>query len=140
MVNLLDEFNNKVKVRATDTSKKSVKFNIGDTLSVAYRITEGTNTRIQNFEGVIIAKSKDFENYSSSFVVRKISAGVGVERKFLFHSPLVEGIKVIRSGVVNRAKLYFLRKLKGKKARIREDLSVYVNSKTKNIDVKQEEN
>jgi large subunit ribosomal protein L19 len=128
MVNLLNKFNEE-KLSLLDKNKV-ISFNVGDTVSVSYRITEGNNTRIQVFKGIVIAKSKDFKNYNSSFVVRKISAGIGVERKFLFNSPLVEGVKVERAGVVNRAKLYFLRKLKGKGARIKEDLSALNDDKS----------
>ena len=102
--------------------KKVVPFNVGDVVSVSYRITEGANTRIQNFEGIVIAKSKKEENYNSTFVVRKISSGIDVERKFLFHSPLVEEIKLIKKGIVNRAKLYYMRDRRGKSERIKEDL------------------
>ncbi|MDR2527247.1 MAG: 50S ribosomal protein L19 [Rickettsiales bacterium] len=123
MVNLLEKFNNEKKQKRADFSGKFIKFNVGDVVSVAYKITEGATTRIQNFEGVVLAKSKKPDSYNSSFVVRKISDGVGVERKFLFHSPLVDSIKLVRSGIVNRAKLYYLRKLTGKATRIKEDLS-----------------
>ena len=98
------------------------RWHVGDTIIVAYRITEGNNTRVQNFEGIVIAKNKDINNYDASFVVRKISHEVGVERKFMFHSPLVEEITFVRKGTVKRAKLYFLRNLRGKAARIKEDI------------------
>ena len=121
-MNLLNKFNENKAKKAAENNKKCVEFDVGDTISVAYRITEGNNTRVQNFEGVVIAKSKKPSNYDSSFVVRKISHEIGVERKFLFHSPLVEEITFVRKGVVRRAKLYFLRNLKGKATRIKEDL------------------
>lgn len=126
-MNLLEKFNATQSQKTTENKKKCTAFNVGDTISVAYRITEGNNTRVQNFEGIVIAKSKKPENYNASFVIRKISHEIGVERKFLFHSPLIEEIVFVRKGIVNRAKLYYLRNLKGKATRIKEDL----RSKTK---------
>lgn len=90
----------------------------GDTLRVNVRVREGDKERIQVFEGVCIARKNG--GVSETFTVRKISNGVGVERIFPLHSPTVESIKVVRRGVVRRAKLYYLRKLRGKAARIRE--------------------
>ncbi len=98
------------------------KFQSGDTVSVKYKITEGATTRLQAFQGVVIAKSKSDNNYNSTFTVRKISSGVGVERKFVTHSPLVSSIEVMKRGVVRRAKLYYLRDLTGKASRIKERL------------------
>lgn len=130
-MNLLNKFNEARSSKTAENKKKYTEFDVGDTISVAYRISEGANTRIQNFEGVVIAKSKKPENYNSSFVVRKMSHEIGVERKFLFHSPLVEEIKFVRKGDVRKAKLYHLRDLKGKAARIKEDLAVKSNKKDK---------
>lgn len=130
-MNLLNKFNEVRSSKTAENKKKYTEFDVGDTISVAYRISEGANTRIQNFEGVVIAKSKKPENYNSSFVVRKMSHEIGVERKFLFHSPLVEEIKFVRKGDVRKAKLYHLRDLKGKAARIKEDLAVKSNKKDK---------
>jgi len=93
-------------------------FRPGDTVVVAYRVTEGQRSRIQNFEGVVIARSGSGLN--ESFTVRKISYGEGVERVFPIYSPLVEGITVARYGKVRRAKLYYLRGRTGKAARIPE--------------------
>lgn len=121
-MNLLNKFNEARSQKTAENKSKYTEFEVGDSISVAYRITEGSNTRIQNFEGVVIAKSKNPNNFNSSFVVRKISYKIGVERKFLFHSPLIEKIDFLRKGVVNRAKLYYLRDLKGKATRIKEDL------------------
>ena len=121
-MNLLNKFNEARSQKTAENKKKYTEFDVGDTISVAYRITEGANTRVQNFEGVVIAKSKKPNNYDASFVVRKISHEIGVERKFLFHSPLVEEIIFVKKGIVNRAKLYYLRDLKGKATRIKEDL------------------
>lgn len=130
-MNLLNKFNEARSSKTAENKKKYTEFDVGDTISVAYRISEGANTRIQNFEGVVIAKSKKPENYNSSFVVRKMSHEVGVERKFLFHSPLVEEIKFVRKGDVRKAKLYHLRDLKGKAARIKEDITAKTSKKDK---------
>ena len=130
-MNLLNKFNEARSSKTAENKKKYTEFDVGDTISVAYRISEGANTRIQNFEGVVIAKSKKPENYNSSFVVRKMSHEIGVERKFLFHSPLVEEIKFVRKGDVRKAKLYHLRDLKGKAARIKEDITAKSSKKDK---------
>jgi large subunit ribosomal protein L19 len=90
----------------------------GDTLRVNVRVREGDKERIQAFEGLCIGRKGS--GVSETFTVRKISSGVGVERIFPVHSPTVESIAVVRRGRVRRAKLYYLRKLKGKAARIRE--------------------
>lgn len=121
-MNLLNKFNEAKSKQATENKKKWTEFSVGDTIAVAYRISEGANTRLQNFEGVVIAKSKQPSNYDASFTVRKISHEIGVERKFLFHSPLVEEIAFVRKGTVKRSKLYYLRDLKGKATRIKENL------------------
>lgn len=94
------------------------EFSPGDTLRVNVRVREGEKERIQVFEGVCIARKNG--RVSETFTVRKISNGVGVERIFPLHSPTVESIKVVRRGVVRRAKLYYLRQRRGKAARIRE--------------------
>ena len=93
-------------------------FGPGDTVRVDFKIREGNKTRVQPFEGVVIAIRR--RGLGSTFTVRRISFGYGVERIFPFHSPLIEGVQVLRRGRVRRAKLYYLRQLKGKKARIRE--------------------
>lgn len=94
-------------------------FRPGDTVRVHVRITEGDKTRIQPFEGVVIGRRG--RGIQESFIVRKVSFGIGVERIFPVHSPAIEGIEVMRSGRVRRAKLYYLREKKGKKAsRIKE--------------------
>ena len=100
-------------------NKKIPEFKAGDTVRVVVRIVEEKNTRNQAFEGVVIARHNDGAN--STFTVRKISFGEGVERVFPLYSPNLVEIKVTRRGVVNRGKLYYLRKLFGKKARITED-------------------
>lgn len=93
----------------------------GDTLRVAVRVREGEKERLQAFEGVCIARKSG--GARETFTVRKISSGIGVERIFPLHSPALESIKVVRKGRVRRAKLYYLRRLQGKAARIREKRS-----------------
>ena len=100
--------------------KKIPDFFAGDTIKVGVRISEGKRERVQYFEGVCIAKKN--RNLNSSFTVRKISFGEGVERTFALYSPIVDTIKVIRSGQVRRAKLYYLRDRTGKSARIAEKI------------------
>ncbi len=95
-------------------------FRPGDTVAVQVRVMEGTRERLQAFEGVVIARRN--RGINSSFTVRKISHGEGVERVFPLHSPLVERIEVKRRGEVRRAKLYYLRERRGKAARIKERL------------------
>ncbi|MCY4542794.1 MAG: 50S ribosomal protein L19 [Rhodobacteraceae bacterium] len=94
-------------------------FRAGDTVRVGFRVTEGTRTRIQNYEGVCIAR-KGGSGIDGSFTVRKISFGEGVERVFPLHSTNIESITVVRRGRVRRAKLYYLRSRRGKSARIPE--------------------
>jgi large subunit ribosomal protein L19 len=94
----------------------------GDTVIVQVKVKEGDRERLQAFEGVVIAKKN--RGLNSAFTVRKISSGVGVERAFQTHSPIIAGIEVKRRGDVRRAKLYYLRDRSGKSARIREKLSV----------------
>jgi large subunit ribosomal protein L19 len=100
--------------------KKIPEFNPGDTVIVNVKVKEGTNERIQAFEGVIIAKRN--RGLNSAFTVRKISHGEGVERVFLTYSPVLASIEVIRRGDVRRSKLYYLRGLTGRAARIKEKL------------------
>ena len=97
------------------------EFKAGDTVNVGVRIVEGANERVQAYEGVVIAMRNAGVN--SSFTVRKISHGEGVERKFKLYSPMLQSIKVVKRGIVRRAKLYYLRNLRGKAARIREKLN-----------------
>ena len=93
-------------------------FDPGDTVRVMVRVKEGEKERLQAFEGLVIAKRGG--GISENFTVRKVSAGVGVERIFPLHSPVIASVDVVRRGKVRRAKLYYLRKLSGKAARIRE--------------------
>ena len=111
---------NKASVKKILTKKKIPEFFAGDTIKVGVRIAEGKRERIQYFEGVCIAKKN--RNVNSSFTVRKISFGEGVERTFALYSPVIGSIKLIRSGKVKRAKLYYLRDRKGKSARILEKI------------------
>jgi large subunit ribosomal protein L19 len=94
------------------------EFRAGDTVRVGVKVVEGTRERVQNFEGVVIARSN--RGMGSNFTVRKMSFGEGVERVFPLYSPIVDSITVVRRGVVRRAKLYYLRGRTGKRARIAE--------------------
>ena len=111
---------NKASIKKILADKKITDFSPGDTIKVGVKIIEGKRERIQFFEGVCIAKKN--RDINSSFTVRKISFGEGVERTFALYSPNVDSIKVIRSGKVRRAKLYYLRDRKGKSARIAEKI------------------
>ena len=118
MVNILEKFNEK-QVQVLENGRKFPNYKAGDTVRVSYKIVEGDTGRIQVFEGVVIAKEKQKKDFNSTLTVRKNSHGVGVERKFLLHSPLVEKIEIVKQGVVRRGKLYYLRNLEGKSARIK---------------------
>jgi len=108
------------QIEAEQMSKEIPEFGAGDTVVVQVRVKEGNRERLQAFEGVVIAKRN--RGLNSSFTVRKISHGEGVERVFQTYSPLVSEIQVKRRGDVRRAKLYYLRELTGKAARIKEKL------------------
>ena len=103
-------------------------FKAGDTIRVGYKVTEGTRSRVQNFEGVCISR-KNGSGIAGTFTVRKISFGEGVERVFPLYSTNIDSIDVVRRGRVRRAKLYYLRSRRGKSARIAED-STYKPKKT----------
>ena len=126
---------NIANVKKISAEKKLPDFFPGDIIKVGVKITEGKRDRIQYFEGVCIAKKN--RDLNSSFTVRKISFGEGVERTFAFFSPIVDSIKVIRSGTVRRAKLYYLRDRTGKSARITEKIKkkigIDVESKTEEV-------
>ena len=124
---------NRESVKKILAKKKIPEFFAGDTIKVGVRIVEGKRERIQYFEGVCIAKKN--RDINSSFTVRKISFGEGVERTFALYSSIVGSIKIIRSGDVRRAKLYYLRSRKGKSARISEKIKKRIG-----IDVSQQEN
>ena len=111
---------NKAAIKKIIANKKITDFSPGDTIKVGVKIVEGKRERIQYFEGVCIAKKN--RDINSSFTVRKISFGEGVERTFALYSPNVDSIKVIRTGKVRRAKLYYLRDRKGNSARIAEKI------------------
>jgi len=108
-----------VQATYADIRKDLPEFRSGDTISVGYRVIEGNRSRVQSFEGVVI-KISSGHGLDKTFTVRKISGGIGVERIFPFHSPNIESIKVLKEGKVRRAKLYYLRGLKGKATRIKE--------------------
>ena len=105
-------------IAACNEAKAIPEFRPGDTLRVGVRVVEGERTRVQNYEGVCIARSN--RGINSNFTVRKLSFGEGVERVFPLYSPNVDSIEVVRRGVVRRAKLYYLRGRTGKRARITE--------------------
>ncbi|ARU87698.1 50S ribosomal protein L19 [Pseudomonas sp. M30-35] len=109
------------QIEAEQMSKEVPPFAPGDTIVVQVKVKEGDRQRLQAFEGVVIAKRN--RGLSSAFTVRKISNGVGVERTFQTYSPLVDSLAVKRRGDVRKAKLYYLRDLSGKAARIKEKLS-----------------
>jgi large subunit ribosomal protein L19 len=114
-MNIIEQLN---KETLATLGKEIPEFAVGDTVCVNVKVKEGTRERVQAFEGVCIARKNDSIN--SNFTVRKISYGEGVERVFPLHSPTLDSIDVVRRGVVRRAKLYYLRDLRGKAARIRE--------------------
>lgn len=109
------------QLEAEQLKQDVTEFNPGDTIIVQVKVKEGDRERIQAFEGVVIAKRN--RGLNSAFTVRKISHGVGVERTFQTHSPLIDGISLVRRGDVRQAKLYYLRELSGKAARIKEKLN-----------------
>ena len=115
MTNLIDDINNE------QLNKDIPDFGPGDTVVVQVKIKEGSRERLQAYEGVVIAKRN--RGLHSAFTVRKISYGEGVERVFQTHSPLIDSVTVKRRGAVRRAKLYYLRELTGRAARIKEKLS-----------------
>ena len=102
-----------------DLKKDLPSFRSGDTVEVDVKVVEGEKTRLQTFKGVVISVSAG-HGLDKTFTVRKISNGIGVERIFPFHSPNIDEIKLVKQGKVRRAKLYYLRDLKGKAARIKE--------------------
>ena len=111
---------NKVSNAVSEYLKNDIPvFRSGDTINVGVKVIEGNKSRVQNFEGVVIAISSG-GGIDKTFTIRKISNGVGVERIFPINSPNIDSIKVIKKGKVRRAKLYYLRNLKGKAARIKE--------------------
>ena len=118
-MNLIDELENEEIARL---GKNVPDFSAGDTVVVSVKVVEGERKRVQAYEGVVISKRN--RGLNSNFIVRKISSGEGVERTFQTYSPLIAGIEVKRRGDVGRSKLYYLRNLTGKAARIKEKLAV----------------
>ncbi len=114
MANIIDQINQ------GNMKKETPSFNIGDTVKVSVKVIEGTRERIQIFEGVVIAKRHG--GISETFTVRRMSFGIGVERTFPVHSPKIAKVEVVRKGKVRRAKLYYLRGLTGKAAKVKEVL------------------
>jgi large subunit ribosomal protein L19 len=112
---------------AAQAQRQLPAFGPGDTVIVNVKVKEGNRERIQAYEGVVIAKRN--RGLNSAFTVRKISHGTGVERVFQSHSPAIESVEVKRRGAVRAAKLYYLRELEGKAARIKEDLSASARAK-----------
>ena len=120
MENLIAQYD-KNQIENLLQNKTIPDFRAGDTVSVSVRVIDGTTERLQTYEGVVIAKRN--RGIASSFVVRKVSHGEGVERRFMTYSPVVNKIDVVKRGVVRRAKLFYLRDLSGKAARIKEKIS-----------------
>lgn len=118
-MNIIAKFEQQQIAKLTE-NKTIPDFKAGDTVNVSIRVIDGTTERLQSYEGVVIARRN--KALTSSFVVRKISHGEGVERRFMIYSPLIHSIKVIKRGIVRRAKLYYLRSRSGKAARIKEKL------------------
>lgn len=121
MSNLLQEF------EAEQSQRKLPQFSQGDTVVVNVKVKEGNRERVQAYEGVVIAKKN--AGLNSAFTVRKISHGYGVERVFQSHSAAIDSVKVKRRGAVRAGKLYYLRGLEGRAARIREDLAAVAKAK-----------
>ena len=119
--NLLNEF------ESAQAERKLPEFGPGDTVIVNVKVKEGNRERVQAYEGVVIAKKN--AGLNSAFTVRKISHGYGVERVFQSHSAIIESVKVKRRGAVRAGKLYYLRGLEGRAARIREDLAAVAKAK-----------
>jgi large subunit ribosomal protein L19 len=126
-MNIIEQIEQEQIAKLT-TEKTIPEFGAGDTVRIHVKVVEGTRERIQIFEGVCIARKNSELN--SSFTVRKISYGEGVERVFPLYSPRIERIEVVRRGVVKRAKLYYLRGLRGKRARIAEKVERRVGAST----------
>lgn len=127
MTNLLQKFEEK-QIQKIAGDKVFPDFQAGDTIRVNVRISEGKNERIQAFEGLCIARKN--KGINSAYTVRKLSHGEGVERVFPLYSPRIESIEVVRRGIVRRAKLYYMRELTGKAARIKEKRD-FTSSKAK---------
>ncbi|BCR19639.1 50S ribosomal protein L19 [Borrelia miyamotoi] len=111
------------KIEAKGKRTASFDFRVGDTVCVSYKIIEGTNERVQNFEGLVISIQN--KGIGQTFLVRKISSGIGVEKIFPMHSPIIEKVKVLKRGKVRKAKLYYMRDRIGKAAmKVKERLDI----------------
>lgn len=117
MKNVIEQFE-KDQIEKLTADKAIPDFRAGDTVKVSVRVIDGTTVRLQQYEGVVIGKRN--RGVTSSFVVRKVSHGEGVERRFMTYSPIVAKIEVVKRGIVRRAKLNYLRNLSGRAARIQE--------------------
>ncbi|MBN8511443.1 MAG: 50S ribosomal protein L19 [Rickettsiales bacterium] len=117
MKNVIEQFE-KNQIEKLTADKGIPDFRAGDTVKVSVRVIDGTTVRLQQYEGVVIGKRN--RGITSSFVVRKVSHGEGVERRFMTYSPIVAKIEVVKRGIVRRAKLNYLRNLSGRAARIQE--------------------
>ncbi len=138
MKNIIKEFEqSQLKIIKEANGKSIAKFNVGDTVSVKYRINEGGTIRIQAFNGIVISRTKGENHYCATFTVRKISSSIGVERKFVLYSPLIAGVELLKQGDVRRAKLYYLRKLTGKASRIKEKLDFMDHSQQSPAPIKE---
>ena len=111
-MNIIDQINQE------NVKKEVPSFNVGDTVKVSVKVVEGTRERIQIFEGIVISRKNS--SVRETFTVRRISFGVGVEKTFPVHSPRIDKIEVVKKGKVRRAKLYYLKDLSGKAAKIKE--------------------
>ncbi|MBI5207251.1 MAG: 50S ribosomal protein L19 [Candidatus Firestonebacteria bacterium] len=121
-------------IQAEYLKKKVVDFNPGDTIIVYVKIFEGDKARIQAFEGIVIRMKRS--GLDELFTVRRVSFGVGIERTFFIHSPVIDKIKIVRRGKVKRAKLYYLRNKSGKDARITEDAKITSKEETQEKEIK----
>ena len=119
MTNLVTEFEQE-QIKILTAGKSLPNFKAGDTVRVSVRVLDGASERIQNYEGVVIAKRN--RGVTSSFMVRKVSYGQGVERRFMTYSPIIHSVEVLKRGIVRRSKLFYLRQLSGKAARIKEKI------------------
>ena len=129
MTNYIAQYEQK-QIAELTKDKEIPEFQAGDTVRVSVKVTDGNNIRLQAYEGVVIARRNS--GITSSFLVRKMSHGEGVERRFMLYSPIVAKITVVKRGIVRRAKLYYLRNLRGKAARIQERITFSKASSKKN--------
>ncbi|RYE05913.1 MAG: 50S ribosomal protein L19 [Rickettsiaceae bacterium] len=127
-MNIIDQYEAKQIANYVST-KKIPEFKAGDSVRVSVKVTEGASERLQSYEGIVIARRN--HGLTSSFIVRKISHGQGVERRFMLYSPLVQTIEVVKYGIVRRAKLFYLRNRSGKSARIREKINYAPKAKAR---------